>query len=331
MERRVIKLPEKLCKKLIKAHYGIYNHSAVELCHWTKKSLKDEGDCYKKVFYGIDTHRCVEFSPAGMICNMKCIFCWRPIEFMRRINMGIDEVDDPETLMDGIIKERRRLLSGYPGNPKVNMRKYREALTPTHYAISLSGEPTIYPKLPELVKYLKSLPDTKSVFIVTNGILPEMLKILMDEDALPTQLYISMNAPNRELFDKINKPLIPNAWERWLKSLDLLSIMKTRTVIRMTLIKGLNTGEEYIAEYSKLIERGNPHFVEIKSYMHLGYSTKRLKRENMLYHHEIKQYTDKLLEYLPQYEIMDEHLPSRVIVIQNRDRYINRWLSSVED
>jgi tRNA wybutosine-synthesizing protein 1 len=31
--------------KLKKAKYGVYNHSAVELCHWTKKSFSNEGTC----------------------------------------------------------------------------------------------------------------------------------------------------------------------------------------------------------------------------------------------------------------------------------------------
>jgi len=326
VERRVLKIPEDLARKLRKAHYGVYNHSTVEICHWTKKSLKNEGDCYKKIFYGIDTHRCVQFSPAGMICNMKCIFCWRPAEFMERISMSPDEVDDPEELMEGILRERRRLLSGYPGNPKVDMRKYREALAPNHYAISLSGEPTLYPKLPELIKYLRSRPLTRSIFLVTNGVVPEMLERLMNEDALPTQLYISMNAPNERLFRAINRPLVRNAWRLWLRSLDLMAEMKTRTVIRFTLIRGLNSDEKYMQQYAELIRRANPHFVEIKSYMHLGYSTRRLKAENMLDHSEIKEYAEKLLRYLPEFSYMDEHPPSRIVVLQNEERKVDRFI-----
>ena len=40
---------------LEKASYEIVgNHSAVEICGWTKKSIKgSEGGCYKQKFYGI--------------------------------------------------------------------------------------------------------------------------------------------------------------------------------------------------------------------------------------------------------------------------------------
>jgi len=326
MARRIIEIPNHIKKRLLKAGYGVYAHATVELCHWLKKSLKNQGVCYKRTFYGIDTHRCVEFSPAGMMCEFRCIFCWRPTEFMKVVYMDEDEVLDPEELMDGILKERRRLLSGYPGTPGVDKRLVKEANDPTHYAISLSGEPTLYPKLPQLVKYLKSLPKTRSIFIVTNGAEPEMLKRLERENALPTQLYLSVNAPNEDLFKKIVHPLIEDAWERHLESLEFISRVKTRTIIRMTMIKGLNTGDEYVKEYAKLMELANPHFIEIKSYMHMGYSTRRLSRENMLTHDEIREYAYKLLRYLNNFKIMDEYPPSRIIVLQNMNRYINRWI-----
>jgi tRNA wybutosine-synthesizing protein 1 len=102
------------------------------------------------------------------------------------------------------MKERERLLSGFYGNNKNDKKKLDESLLPVHYAISLSGEPTMYPKLPQLIKYLKSLKATKSVFLVTNGQEPAMLRRLADEDALPTQLYLSTNATNRKTFHLID-------------------------------------------------------------------------------------------------------------------------------
>ena len=65
----LIQIQPSVMKQLKNAKYGVSNHSTVELCHWTKKSFVNEGECYKKKFYGIDTHRCMEFSPAGMLCQ----------------------------------------------------------------------------------------------------------------------------------------------------------------------------------------------------------------------------------------------------------------------
>ncbi len=322
----VIKIPERIVNQLLKAHYGVYNHSTVEVCHWTKKSVKNEGVCYKRVFYGIDSHRCIEFSPAGMMCTMKCIFCWRPMEFMKKVDMGFDEVDDPISIMDGLMRERSRLMSGYPGMPGVDFRKLEESREPTHYAISLSGEPTLYPRLPELIKYLKSLPSTRSIYIVSNGLQPDMIKRMMDEDALPTQLYISMSAPNEEVMRRVDKPLYPDAWKRYMRTLELLSEVDTRTVIRMTMIKDVNALDEYVPEYVELLEIANPHFIEVKSYMHLGYSTKRLRKSNMMSIEEIRRYARKILRRLDGFRYMDDYPPSRIAVLQNMVRYVDRWI-----
>src|SRR5438445_10778571 len=56
-----IQIKPMILNQLKKAKYGVSDHGTVELCHWTKKSFKNEGDCYKMKFYGITTHRCMEF------------------------------------------------------------------------------------------------------------------------------------------------------------------------------------------------------------------------------------------------------------------------------
>ena len=62
-DNNLIQITPLLKQKLKKAKYGVFNHSAVELCHWTKKSFSDEWSCYKHKFYGISTHRCMEMTP----------------------------------------------------------------------------------------------------------------------------------------------------------------------------------------------------------------------------------------------------------------------------
>ena len=68
-EPELIQIRPSIVKQLKKAKYGVSDHSTVELCHWTKKSFRGEGTCYKHKFYGISTHSCMEFSPAGMYCE----------------------------------------------------------------------------------------------------------------------------------------------------------------------------------------------------------------------------------------------------------------------
>jgi len=325
--KELIQIQPNVVNNLKKAKYGVSNHSTVELCHWTKKSFLNEGDCYKKKFYGIDTHRCMEFSPAGMLCQNRCVYCWRPMEFYDFMEMPTDAVDDPETIVHNLMHERYRLMNGFFGNVKADRKKLDEALLPSHYAISLSGEPTMYPKLPELIRYLKGLRNTKSIFLVTNGQEPEMLYRLQENDALPTQIYLSTNAPNRRLFFMINRPRQRDAWERWRESLEFLGKINTRTVVRITLIQSYNGNIQLIPDFAELLKHGNPHFIEIKSYMHVGYSTHRLEHSDMLEIEDVRIFADGLAKQMGNFTFMDESIVSRVVVLQNRARYLERWIS----
>jgi len=235
-------------------------------------------------------------------------------------------VDEPDAIIHQLLKERERLIMGFYGNSKSNKKKLDESLFPAHYAISLSGEPTMYPKLPNLIKYLKSLNNTKSIFLVTNGQEPEMIKRLIKEDALPTQLYLSTNASNRKMFYQINRPKYKDAWDRWLNTLNILAEINTRTVLRMTLIRNYNSDLGNIPAFVNLIKKANPHFIEVKSYMHIGMSTNRLEHNNMLEVREVKEFSNSLQKYLQHYNIMDESEISRIVVLQNKNRYTNRWI-----
>ncbi|UVS70469.1 4-demethylwyosine synthase TYW1 [Nitrososphaera viennensis] len=324
----LIQITPAVKEKLRKAKYGVYNHSAVELCHWTKKSFANEGTCYKHKFYGISTHQCMEMTPTAMNCENRCVYCWRPAEFYDTLEMPEQMVDEPEVIVQNLMAERKKLINGFYGRSKNDKAKLDESLLPAHYAISLSGEPTMYPKLPQLIKYLKTLKATKSIFLVTNGQEPDMLRRLESEDALPTQIYLSTNASNKKMFLQVNRPRHRDAWERWQDSLRFLSTVDTRTVLRMTMIRGYNDGADDIEDFARVMSEGDPHFIEIKSYMHVGMSTQRLKRDNMLGMDEVRAYAGRLCEKMPAFSVMDESEVSRIVVLQNKSRYVDRWIKS---
>jgi tRNA wybutosine-synthesizing protein 1 len=240
--------------------------------------------------------------------------------------MPLELVDEPDVIVNSLLAERKRLINGFYGSQKSDKKKLDESLYPTHYAISLSGEPTMYPKLPKLVKYLKSLPATKSIFLVTNGQEPDMLQRLTDEDALPTQIYLSTNASNKRTFHLVNRPRYKDAWDRWWRSLRFLARVNTRTVIRMTIIRDYNDAFEFLEEFAKIMLEGNPHFIELKSYMHVGMSTQRLIAENMLEMKEIRDMAAGLCAKIPYFSVMDESEISRIVVLQNQNRFVNRWI-----
>jgi len=325
---QLIQIKPRISQQLKKAKYGVSDHSTVALCHWTKKSFKNEGSCYKHKFYGISTHSCMEFSPAGMYCENRCVYCWRPMEFYESMEMKPEHVSEPKEIMEKLMEERRNLIMGHYGDPKSDRKKLDESLKPSHYAISLSGEPTMYPKLPDLIKYLKTLKETKSIFLVTNGQEPDMIKRLQKEDALPTQLYLSTNAADYDSFLRINKPKYNDSWERWNETLDMLKDLNTRTVLRITLIRDYNSQREMMPAFAKMLSKASPHFVEIKSYMHIGRSINRLDYENMLDIEEIREFSKEIVKQSNMFSVMDESIASRIVILQNKERSMDRWISS---
>ncbi len=313
MKEKIL-MNKKLKETLKKQHYGIVGkHSLVDVCEWTKNSLRNKGECYKQKFYGIKSHRCCEVSPSAF-CQNKCVHCWRAIELSENRKISLKECDNPLDLIDGFVKERAKLLMGFNGNPVTEKSKFKESLEPSHFAISLIGEPTLYPKLGELIRELRK--RKKTSFIVTNGLQPGVLRNLARKGELPTQLYISMNAGNKSLYDKWHRSYEKNAWKKYNESLKLMSGLKTRRVIRMTLVKGLNMGERDVKEFAVLIRKASPDFVEAKSYMSVGYARQRMGYEKMPSHEEIKGFAKMLVSELGNgYRVLDEHVGSRIVLI----------------
>lgn len=301
-------ISKKKAEDLYKQGYRIVgNHSAIKVCMWTKKAIRGEDYCYKQKFYDTKSHRCVQMTPSLPFCSMRCLWCWRDIGFTKPKWKG--KIDDPKFIINECIKANTKYLQGFGGNKKTKWRKFKEINKPQQFAISLSGEPTIYPKLPELILELRKRKINQ--FLVTNGTQPSMLKKLIEKKAQPTQLYITLPAPDKETYLKVCKPLIKDGWERILKSLSLMKKFK-RSVIRLTLVKGINMIKP--EKYAELIKRYKPRYVECKAYMFVGYSQKRLKKENMPYHKEIKDFARKIAED-SVYKIVDEKKESRVVLL----------------
>ncbi len=287
---------------------GANRHSAVKACHWTRKSLLNRGFCYKQKFYGIQSHRCLQLAPGLPFCDHRCLFCWRNTGMTSASWVG--EVDEPEEILDGAIAAQRLLLSGFGGHPDVDRAKFAESQEPRHCAISLAGEPTLYSKISPLVEECHRRGLTS--FLVTNGMHPEVLARL----AAPTQLYISLVAPDPGTYRQVCQPSLQDGWERLNQSLELLHSFSCRRVVRLTLVKGLNFSDPLA--YARLIEAAHPDFVEVKAYMCVGYSRNRLSVENMPSHPEIVAFARAVAE-AAGYELIDDFEPSRVALLGGRN------------
>jgi len=302
-----------ILERLRKAGYHIVgSHSAVKKCHWTHVALTERRFCYKCKFYGIASHRCLQMTPAVIWCWLRCLHCWRaePGDLgLQWDDTKLPTVDDPAFIAEKSIEEQRKIISGYKGHPKVDPKMFEEAMNPKHVAISLSGEPTLYPRLSELIEeYYKRGMTT---FLVTHGVRPDALAEL---DPEPTQLYLSLEAWDEKSFKEFNRPVLPGLWSAVLQSLDILPSFSSPTVIRITLVKGFNDHERALEGLAKLVERGYPTYVEVKAYMNVGYSRYRLTKENMPTHAEVRSFAERLAEKIG-YDVVDEQRSSRVVLL----------------
>jgi tRNA wybutosine-synthesizing protein 1 len=228
--------------------------------------------------------------------------------------MKLPNWDSAEEIVEGSLKAQNAILSGYKGSLKTNRQKFKEALTPRHVAISLTGEPTLYESLGELIRTFHNRGFT--TFLVSNGTMPNRLAELSEE---PTQLYISVCAPNEEVFKRVCRPQVPGAWAKLNETLGLLPSFQCPTVIRMTLVKGRNM--EDADGYAELVERANPTYIEAKAYMHVGFSNLRLGYEAMPEHEEVYDFAVGLADRTG-YKIVDESVESRVVLLSRRDKPI---------
>src|SRR5438445_3704453 len=282
-------------------------HSGVKLCHWTKASLTKGIGCYKQTFYGIESHRCLQMTPAVDACNLACQFCWRTQEW------GSDSLrvaDDPSFIVDDSIRGQRELLSGFKGNPNVSTERVLEAWHPRNVAISLTGEPTLYKRLGEMIDEFKR--RKMSTFLVTNGTTPSVLRRMHAEGRLPTQLYVTVAAPNEGIYRKLVAAKSDHEWKKLKETLALLPTLATRTVIRHTLVEGWNLGWE--DEYAELDRIGRPMFIECKGYSFVGESRLRLEANNVPSHASIRRFAEGLADRIG-YQVAAEREDSRVVLL----------------
>ncbi len=288
-----------------------------------RQKLLHERACYKETFYGIKTHRCLQFTPTINHCTQKCLFCWRYQGFSEtEFN---DTPDEPVEILDQAIAAQRKLITGFKGDSRCNQDYWREACEPNQVAISLAGEPTLYPRLGDFIELCTRRGMT--TFLVTNGTTPDVLENL---EPLPTQLYVSVTAPNPEIYKRLCVPMQEfsrrvrnpgqrkkdqgqkHGWEAIQETLSLLPSLDTRTVIRHTLVADWNLGWE--KEYARLDAKAEPMFIEPKSYVFVGYSRQRMTLKNMAKHEQIRTFSERLADEVG-YELVDERPDSRVVLL----------------
>ena len=218
-------------RRYLRAGYRLIGtHSGIQVCRWTRAALMGRRLCYKR-WYGVQSHRCLQLTPSLQFCNLRCVFCWR---FHSPDRLKAQYAwDCPSLILDEAVAAQRKLLSGFKANPHVTETRFEEAMKPRHVAISLDGEPTLYPMIGDLIREIRRRGMTS--FLVTNGTMPESLRGLVEHDAEPTNLYVSLCGPDSLTYENVARPLVADAWNRIRASLGLMRrFVNSRTILKLT-------------------------------------------------------------------------------------------------
>jgi len=266
----------------------------------------------------------MEATPS-LACANKCVFCWRH----HKNPVGKEwrwKTDDPLYIVDEAVQEHIRMIKETKGIPGVRLDRWQEAHTVKHCALSLVGEPIMYPRINELLGELHH--RNISTFLVTNGQHPQSISTLIPI----TQLYVSVDAPTPETLVAIDRPLFNDAWERLQESLRAVRHKGQRTVAHLTVVKGWNSDE--IAGYAQLIALGHVSLVEVKGVTFCGKSdASNLNMSNTPWHHEVVELTQTLKVELdklraaggpdapPEYDLACEHKHSCSVLLARVDQF----------
>ena len=266
----------------------------------------------------------MEATPS-LACANKCVFCWRH----HKNPVGREwrwKTDDPRYIVDEGVRTHVQMIKETKGIPGVRMDRWEEAHTVRHCALSLVGEPIMYPRIDEFLAELHN--RHISTFLVTNGQHPDAIESLRPI----TQLYVSVDAPTPESLEAIDRPLFRDAWDRLRRSLRCLKDKGQRTVARLTVVKGWNSDE--VEGYAKLIALGHCSLVEMKGVTFCGKSdASNLNMSNTPWHHEVVDLATQLRDELnrmheaggddapPRYEFACEHKHSVSVLLARVDQF----------
>lgn len=210
-----------------------------------------------------------------------------------------------------------------------------EAAEPKHVAISYDGEPTMYSRLGELIAEFRK--RNISTFLVTNGTFPERIRKLKDAGALPTQLYVTMAAPDKETYLRVCSsvspyfPINPNYWDLVNETLGMLAALDCRTVVRISSVRGLNMIKP--EAYRERVKKANPNFLEVKGFSisgnapriserlgvtSLGHKDPSLQKNALQYaptHEEIKDFARRISDDHKLFPVLNESDINRQVLM----------------
>lgn len=183
----------------------------------------------------------IDLSPDKKQCNFDCLYC--ELEGAKTV----DKMDIYPSV-DEIIKE-----------VKLNIQKHKlDVIT-----ITCNGEPTLYPKLDELVDRLNEIKDNTKILILSNGSTiykKDIFEILLKIDLVK----LSLDCVSEKCFKKLDRQNNSVEIDKIVPSMIEFS-QKTKNdfFIEVLFVKDLNDNEEELGLLYESLKKINPKRVDI--------------------------------------------------------------------
>ncbi len=178
------------------------------------------------------------------VCSLNCVYC------------QIGHTDEttierkPYTLLNPVLVEIKNFLDA--------------GGTADYITLSGSGEPTLNSIFGNLIDGIKALTDVP-VALITNGTLLYMPDVRADSCKADVILP-SLDASNRELFNRINRPHLQVTFDKLVDGLCALrSDYSGQIWLEVFMIQGVNTSDAHLAELKGIVDRISPDKIQLNT------------------------------------------------------------------
>lgn len=184
----------------------------------------------------------VDLSPSKKQCNFDCLYC--ELEGAKTVNA----MDTYPSVQDVI----KAVKTSFEKHPKIDV-----------ITLTANGEPTLYPKLDELVDELNKIKGNTKTLILSNG------STIYDENTFKTLLKIdtvklSLDCVSEKCFKKLDRQDKSIKVENIVPAMcEFKKATKNNFVLEVLFVKTLNDKDEELELLYKAIKKIQPHRVDI--------------------------------------------------------------------
>jgi len=176
----------------------------------------------------------VDLSPGRKQCNFDCLYCeLAPAQPVTRMQEAVD--------VDTVVGELETALAQHPGIDDIT--------------VTANGEPTLHPRLGELLERIDAIKGETKTLILTNGTGltdPAVFDILLRFD----RVKVSLDAVTPDMFRRIDRPAPGIGVEAIVEALERFArVYRGELYLEILFVHGVNDGDAEIGALDRVLGR----------------------------------------------------------------------------